>query len=112
MLFRLTSAPRSLVNRIRSTNNHPYVSSRVGRDSPLTDATKLGSTEELKRFGTTLEVEWIAREVHPWDRNRTPTSVQRLYTLPCLEDAHTAIERLFDEIPDGETLQDRFSARP
>lgn len=49
--------------------------------------------------------EWIAREVHPWDRHRPAKSVQKLYTKQCLTDTHSAIARLFHELPEVETLE-------
>lgn len=47
----------------------------------------------------TLRVEWLAREIHPWDRDVAPDEAQRLFSEQCLDDADAAIARLFAEIP-------------
>ncbi len=85
------------VKRVLALRSH-----RQGRDDGL----------ELKSLRTTLQVEWIAREVHPWDRNRPPRSVQKLYTMQCLQDTHTAIEGLFKEISEVEALDIRVFSAP
>jgi len=88
----LKFALRSLISRIFSNNNHPYVGSRVRKALALNRRREARIDGlELRRLKTTLLVEWIAREVHPWDRNRPALSVQKLYTLQCLEDAQAAI---------------------
>jgi hypothetical protein len=104
---------KSLISRVYSSrDNHPYVISRVRKALAL-KRRRQGRNDglELKRLKTTLHVEWIARAVHPWDRNRAAMSVQKLYTQQCLEDTQTAIRSLFDEIPDIEAIAVRvFSA--
>jgi hypothetical protein len=112
MLLRLKSALRTLIGRIHSSVHPQYVSSRVRKALALNRRNEARVDGlELKRLKTILQVEWIAREVHPWDRRRHPMSVRRLYTLQCLEDAQAAIERLFDQIPDVEAIEVRvFSA--
>lgn len=113
MLGRLKLALRSLIGRAHfSKDSHSYVISRVRKALAL-NRRRDARTDGLKltHLKTTLHVEWIARAVHPWDRNRAAMSVQKLYTQQCLEDAQAAIERLFDEIPDAEAIEVRvFSA--
>ena len=48
---------------------------------------------------TTLRIDWLAREVHPWDRDLPPEKAERLFSQQCLDDANAAITRLFAEIP-------------
>jgi hypothetical protein len=104
----LKLALRSLISRIYSKRNHLYVGTRVRKALALNRRREARVDGlELKRLKTTVHVEWIAREVHPWDRNRPAMSVQKLYTLQCLEDAQAAIERLFDQIPDAEAIEVR-----
>jgi hypothetical protein len=47
----------------------------------------------------TLRIDWLAREIHPWDRDLPPEKAERLFSQQCLEDANAAITRLFAEIP-------------
>ena len=48
---------------------------------------------------TALRIDWLAREVHPWDRDLSPEKAERLFSQQCLDDANAAITRLFAEIP-------------
>lgn len=48
---------------------------------------------------TTLRVEWLAREIHPWDRDLPADEAERRFSEQCLDDADAAIARLFSEIP-------------
>jgi hypothetical protein len=48
---------------------------------------------------TTLRIDWLAREIHPWDRDLPAERAERLFSQQCLEDANAAITRLFAEIP-------------
>ena len=113
MLFSLTSALRSLFGSFRTSDHPRYLGARVKKVLAL-KSHRQGRVDglELKGLKTTLQVEWIAREVHPWDRNRPPMSVQKLYTLQCLQDTHTAIEGLFNEIPEVEALDIRIFSAP
>jgi len=113
MLLRLKSALKSLTRRVHYTNDrHLYLMSRVskvlalkrkrqGRSDGLV-LKHLQTASHAER--TTLQVEWIARGVHPWDRTRAAESRQKLYTQQCLEDAQVAIHDLFDEITDVEAI--------
>jgi len=53
----------------------------------------------LTSASTTLHIEWVARDVHPWDRDLPDDEVQRLFTQQCLDDTDAAISRIFREIP-------------
>src|SRR6202035_1915673 len=60
MLSRFKVALRSLIKRVRPHHSHPYVSSRVRRALALNRRHEARFDGlELKRFSTTLEVEWI-----------------------------------------------------
>ena len=48
---------------------------------------------------TTLHIEWLARDVHPWDRGLPLDQTERLFSQQCLADANAAISRLFAEVP-------------
>ena len=48
---------------------------------------------------TRLQVEWIAREVHPWDWDLPLPIAEHRFSEQCLADTRAAIERLFDQFP-------------
>src|SRR5258708_13603576 len=54
---------------------------------------------------TTLRIDWLAREIHPWDRDLPPERAERLFSQQCLDDANAAITRLFAEIPLLDSMQ-------
>ncbi len=53
---------------------------------------------------TTLRIDWLARAIHPWDRDLPPERAERLFSQQCLDDANAAISRLFAEIPVLESI--------
>ncbi len=59
----------------------------------------------LKCFDNRLEIEWFARDVHPWDRDLPACEKARLFAEQCLEDANAAIERLFCELSEIDVIQ-------
>jgi hypothetical protein len=54
---------------------------------------------EMTSAKTTLSIDWLAREIHPWDRDLPRETAERLFSQQCLDDANAAITRLFAEIP-------------
>jgi hypothetical protein len=54
---------------------------------------------EMTSAKTTLRIDWLAREIHPWDRDLPTETAERLFSQQCLDDASAAITRLFAEIP-------------
>ncbi|MGO9058702.1 MAG: hypothetical protein ACLQU2_15130 [Candidatus Binataceae bacterium] len=54
---------------------------------------------------TTLHIEWVAREIHPWDRDLTEDDAERRFTQQCLDDTDAAISRIFNEIPVLDTIE-------
>jgi len=46
-----------------------------------------------------LEIEWRARDVHPWDRSQTPERYAATFVEQCLSDTDAAIIRLFEGLP-------------
>jgi hypothetical protein len=47
-----------------------------------------------------LELEWRARQVHPWDRELPLARTARLFVEQCLEDTEVALRRLFAVLPE------------
>ena len=60
----------------------------------------------LSQSRNRLEIEWRARDVHPWDRDRglPQSDVTELFAKQCLDDTGAAIERLFSELPEVEFI--------
>lgn len=58
----------------------------------------------LKKLTNRLEIEWSARDIHPWDRNDLPEEKASLFVRQCLADADAAITRLFRELPQVDTI--------
>jgi hypothetical protein len=56
---------------------------------------------------TTMRVEWVAREIHPWDRHIANRLRERLFARQSLEDVDAAITRLFEQLPEADTLEVR-----
>ena len=56
---------------------------------------------------TTLRIDWLARAIHPWDRDLPPERAERLFSQQCLDDANAAISRLFAEIPVLDSIEVR-----
>jgi len=54
---------------------------------------------------TTLHIEWVAREIHPWDRDLNEDEAERRFTQQCLDDTDAAISRIFGEIPVLNTIE-------
>lgn len=59
----------------------------------------------LNHLRNSLEIEWRAREIHPWDRNLPAIHVAQLFAEQCLDDANAALERLFLSIPEIEVIE-------
>jgi hypothetical protein len=51
-----------------------------------------------------LEVEWQAREIHPWDQGLLPERTAQKFAQQCLEDVDAAISRLFATLPDTDEI--------
>jgi hypothetical protein len=72
----------------------------------------------LSHMQTRLEIEWYARAIHPWDRSRRlpAAETEQLYAQQCLRDTEAAISRLFDRLPNLDTIDvkvlDRNSGMP
>lgn len=62
-------------------------------------------TLSLSRFNNRLEIEWRAREVHPWDRDLPPARIAQLFAEQCLDDTHAALERLFSALPEIDIIE-------
>jgi hypothetical protein len=54
---------------------------------------------KLWRLSNRLEIEWRARDIHPWDRHDPPDKRASLFVRQSLADTESAITRLFQALP-------------
>jgi hypothetical protein len=96
----------ALIKKIASFANH----------SAIENALALHKRNEVRRDGLTLtkafgqlDIEWRARNIHPWDRDRGCSSdeKERLFNEQCLSDTDAAICRLFSALPAIDEIQFR-----
>ncbi len=53
----------------------------------------------LDALCTRLEIQWTARDIHPWDRNLPVARQQRLFAEQALTDTEAVIARCFEALP-------------
>ncbi len=53
----------------------------------------------LNRQHARLELEWKAREIHPWDRAMSTGKRNTSFARQCLADVDAALGRLFEQLP-------------
>lgn len=82
----------------------------------ITGALALYKRNEVRRDGLVLtkashhlDIEWRAREIHPWDHDLgcSPEDEERLFIEQCLADTESAIRRLFLALPILDEIQFR-----
>jgi|SRR5271170_2629655 len=56
-----------------------------------------------------LQVEWLARDIHPWDRDLPPDRAEQAFSEQCLRDTDSAIARLFAEFPAVDAVELRVA---
>jgi len=61
----------------------------------------------LRKLANHLEVEWFAREPHPWDEDLAPDRKAELFVVESLSDTIVAICRMFDRLPEVDTIRIR-----
>ena len=54
---------------------------------------------EMTSLCSRLEIEWRARDIHPWDLGVALERRAAMFVEQCLSDADAAIMRLFDKLP-------------
>jgi hypothetical protein len=59
---------------------------------------------KLKKLSNRLEIEWWARDVHPWDRDDPPDRKGALLVRQSLADTEAAITRLFQTLPQVDAI--------
>lgn len=64
-----------------------------------------GDRLRLKSLWNRLEIEWCARDLHPWDRDRPPPERAQRFVKQCLADTEEAILTLFTAMPQVDVLE-------
>lgn len=64
----------------------------------------------LTKLSGQLQVEWLARDLHPWDRARQPDGRAELFREQTVRDTDKGIVRFFDLLPDIEAIDVRVCA--
>lgn len=52
-----------------------------------------------------LEIEWRAREIHPWDRATEPREREALFAEQSIADTDAALSRLFNRLPEVDVIE-------
>jgi hypothetical protein len=58
----------------------------------------------LNKLSNRLEIEWRARDVHPWDRHDPPDRKGAILVRQSLADTEAAITRLFQNLPQVDVI--------
>jgi len=58
----------------------------------------------LTKLSNYLEVEWCARDVHPWNQDLPAERKGELFVAQALKDTLAAIQRLFDVLTEVDTI--------
>jgi hypothetical protein len=90
---------------------------KVSRDrKAIQDALDLHRRGEARRDGLTLtqashylEIEWRARDVHPWDRACESGEREFLFAEQSIADTDAALSRLFNELPEIDVIEFRVT---
>ena len=59
----------------------------------------------LRLLGHCLQLEWRARDIHPWDRDLPPSQQAELFSEQALRDTDVALIRLFQRLPEIEQIE-------
>ena len=59
----------------------------------------------LVKMHNRLEIEWRARNVHPWDRDLPPKQRLPMFIEQSLADTEAAVSRLFDTFPQVDVIE-------
>jgi hypothetical protein len=66
----------------------------------------------LQKISTHLDLEWRAREIHPWDRDLPRERQAELFAIQLLEDTVSDIRRLFASLPELDTIHIAVREQP
>jgi hypothetical protein len=61
----------------------------------------------VTRISTQLEVEWCARDLHPWDRDLPAIRRNELFLEQCRHDTLVAVQRMFEQLSEVDVIDIR-----
>jgi hypothetical protein len=61
----------------------------------------------VTRISTQLQVEWRARDVHPWDGDLPVSRRHELFIEQCRHDTLAAVQRMFERLSEIDTIEIR-----
>jgi hypothetical protein len=61
----------------------------------------------MSKLSGQIQVEWVARDIHPWDRDQPEEEKSQLFLQQCLGDVDVAIARLFYALPEIDAIEIR-----
>jgi hypothetical protein len=88
--------PRLMLRRYRRRIEH--VLALVGRGEVRCDGLR------LNQVSNRLEIQWRARDIHPWDRDLPRERRAPIFVEQSLADTETAISRLFETFPELDVI--------
>jgi hypothetical protein len=71
------------------------------RGAVFNDQLKIGAC------ATELEIEWLARELHPWDRDLSAERQTKMFVERAVMDTVAAIQQIFEQVPEIDRIQVR-----
>ena len=96
----IRAAKKFLSNLVQQRLRHKVIGAlEVNRHAGVRD-----EGLSLKSMRNRLELEWHARDIHPWDQGLAPEQAAQRFAEQCLEDVDAAICRLFATLPDTDEI--------
>jgi hypothetical protein len=62
---------------------------------------------KMQACATEVEIEWLARELHPWDRDVSAQRQAKMFVERAVMDTVAAIQQLFEQVPEIDRIQVR-----
>jgi hypothetical protein len=96
---------RRFLSRVAEARERRRLQGRIRRALKLGARGALaGDHLALKRVSSQLQVEWCARDVHPWDRHLPVDRRTAVFVEQCLSDTVLAIERIFEGLAEVDVI--------
>ena len=68
----------------------------------------VSSALRVNRLSGQLQVEWAARQIHPWDRDLPPHRQAKMFCNQTITDVDRAVAKLFQTLPEIDAITIRF----
>ena len=100
----LADRMREWLRRLKDRRRRPFVHDVMRALSLRPRGGVFRDTLQVQAVSTCMSVTWTARPIHPWDRHLPSSEQEHDFAAQCLEDADTAIARLFARFDIVESL--------